>query len=144
VVTFREEDCTITFGKELLPLAYTWSVECGINLDINWESYMLVAEAKMLRAFSARVDGVLVGFSVFFIVSPFRENQELRAQLDALYLAPEYRTAWTGIKFIKFCENCLKIDVTEIMFSSLVKHDYAPVLKYLGYLPIETIHRKRF
>lgn len=81
-----------------------------IPLDPDIERYNLAEEVGLLRCFTARMDGVLIGYGVFGVCMSLRHRTLLEATQDSLYLIPNFRKGRIGIQFIRFMEAELKAE----------------------------------
>jgi hypothetical protein len=105
-----------------------------IPLDPDWDKYKRLADQNMLFIATARADGVLVGYSVFFIIDHMHYRSTKMASNDVLFLHPEHRLGTTGIKLIKFCEReLLQLNVVKVMWHIKFAHDFRKILYRLGY-----------
>lgn len=103
-----------------------------LQLDPEFSRYEQLEKTGFLRAYTARIDGALVGYSVFFL-SPhlhFRKNQF--AVCDILFIDPLHRGF--GLSFIRWCNHQLKMDgAHSIDYYVNVEFDYSIILKRLGF-----------
>lgn len=111
-----------------------------IPLDPDWEFYRT---AKTIRVYTARANRVLVGYAVFFISPNRHYKASIQAVQDILFVLPEYRGR-TGFRLIRYCDEQLKLEGAQVVYQHVkVKHDFGPLLKTLGYEPVDIIHAKR-
>ena len=62
---------------------------------------------------------------------------------DILYLHPDYRKGFAGIKLIKYAEKCIKEDGVSVMTINVKEHkSFGLVLERLNFNPIETVYSK--
>lgn len=114
-----------------------------VPLSPDWKSYAALEHAGLLRIFSAREEGTLVGYCAFFVNYHLHHNKSLVAVNDCLFLHPDYRKGTCGIKLIKFCEDQLKkLGVDKITWHITVKKDFRPILHRLGYVDEEVVVTK--
>lgn len=77
----------------------------SIALNPDWARYAQIEASGALRVFTARDDGALVGYSVFFIsVHPHYADVVL-ASNDVLFLKKSHRTGRAGLRLIAFSER---------------------------------------
>lgn len=144
---FQREQVAQT-AQEVKPLLERhWAVIAAykdIALNPDWEMY-LGAEAKgLLRVYTIRHEGQLVGYQVFFVRSNPHYKQSLQAVQDILWLDPEHRSPTLGVRFIDWCDEQLTREGCQLVYQHVkCKHDFSPILKYLGYEQIETVWCRR-
>lgn len=115
-----------------------------ILLEPDWDFYAIMQEHGRLRFYTARDDGRLVGYCVFF-VSPNRHyKSSIQAAQDILFLHPEYRSAGNGKALILFCDERLREEGVQAVYQhSKVSHDLGPLLINCGYELVDLVHAKR-
>lgn len=115
-----------------------------IELNPDWEFYAAMQEIGRLRFYTARHDGRLVGYCVFF-VSPNRHyKQSLQAAQDILFLHPDYRNAGNGRALILFCDDQLRAEGVQATYQHVkAAHDFGPLLIHCGYQLVDLIYARR-
>jgi len=114
-----------------------------IKLNPCWESYEQLEEGGKLRIFTARDDGVLVGYFVVIVAHNIHYKDHLFAVNDIIYLHQDYRKGFAGIRLIKFGEKCLKEDGASVLTVNTKTHQaFDPVLERLGFNLIERVYSK--
>lgn len=114
-----------------------------IKLDPDWARYDAMEQAGNLIAYTARDEGKLVGYSVFFVNYHIHYNSTLVGQNDVLYLLPEYRKGMTGIRLIKYSIAQLEArGVDKIHWHVKFDHDFRVILERLGFVSEEVIVSK--
>ena len=132
-------------AKELLEMHYD---EIALNkdkikLNPDWESYHTLEELGKLSIFTVRDNGKLVGYFVLLVSNSLHYADHVYAINDIIYVHPDYRKGFLGIRLIKFAESCLKKDgVSIIMINTTMHKDFGKILSRIGYNPIETVHSK--
>jgi len=137
-------DSDIVFGREIaetlfleiIPLILEHyreiAVDMGQPLEPDWEQYRLQDQAGFLRVYTARSKVVLVGYAVFFLRPHQHSVRSIQAFADALYIDPERRGI--GAKFIRWCDDQLKLDGAKVVYHSVTPYcDFSPVLTRMGY-----------
>lgn len=68
------------------------------------------------------------------------------AELDMCWLAPPFRTGWTGYRLLKIVREALKDNGIKVhTINEKLAHPFLkPLLTRLGYKPIETKYAKVF
>ena len=113
-------------------------------LDPDYPAYLVAEDRDRVRVFTARVDGVLVGYGVFFVGNLHYKSSRIATQ-DILFVAPEYRGKMVGFRLIRFCDEQLRGEGIQVIYQHVkLAHDFGPMLGRIGYQPVETIHARRF
>lgn len=114
-----------------------------VQLDVDTAGYDFVDNAGMMRCFTARADGKLVGYSVFFVRRAMTAAL-LLAHQDGHYLAPEFRIGCNGLQMLRFAERALIADGAQLIVQGCkVDHDLGPLFRRLGYQPMDLMFYKR-
>lgn len=114
-----------------------------IKLNPDWESYYELEQRGKLRVFTARNRGTLVGYFVVIVNSNLHYKDHLFAANDIIYLHKDYRKGFTGIKLIKFAEECLKEDgVSVLAINTKVHQPFDVVLERLNFSMVERVYSK--
>lgn len=146
MMEFAREFMCPSLSDEIMPLAvehfkevdpFTDKKQCT---DVrNYEN-----ASDLIRIFTARINGQLVGYAAFIVSKHQHYTDSLQAQQDAIYLSPAARKGPAGIAFMVWCDKALADEGVEIIYQgSSHKRDIGPVLKRLGYEPIETLYARR-
>lgn len=113
-----------------------------LTLKPNLDLYVKCDEAGILRIFTARDKGDLVGYLICYI-RPSLHFQTQDAVQDALYFAPSHR-GHTSLKFLKWCEEQIKNEGVDFIYQHVnVDHDFSPILKRWGYEHLDSVYVKR-
>jgi hypothetical protein len=145
---FAREDST-TVIEEIKPLLTEHYLEIAhykdIELQVDYEGYLRLEKAGILRIFTTRLDGLLVGYAIFKVAYSTRYGKSLQAGQDVLYLAPDYRRGRWGIRFINWCDLQLKMEGVQVIYQhqKLAHPALGVVLQRLGYTPVDTLWAKR-
>lgn len=87
-----------------------------IPLDPDVERYNAMDDAGLLRCFTARDCGRLIGYAIF-ITAPHLHYKSTRiANQDVLFLAPEARNGTTAMRFFDFFEGRLRDEGWQLTF----------------------------
>jgi len=114
-----------------------------IKLNPDWDAYETLEKKNKLKIFTARENNVLVGYFVVIIDFNIHYKDHLFAINDVLYLSKKHRKGFTGIKLVRFAENCLKADgVSVITVNSKAHRPFNKLLEYMRYNMIETVYQK--
>lgn len=133
---------------EVLPLCERHKEEIAhyqdIALDVDVELYERIEQAGMIRFFTARDGGKLIGYELVMVSPNLHYAQSLQARVDVLYIAPEHRRSGSGIRLISFADDALRNEGVQVCYHHVKHaHDFSPVLTRLGYESIETIWGRR-
>jgi GNAT superfamily N-acetyltransferase len=146
-ITYQQE-FLVTTEREARPLLEKHWKEIAINkdhikLNPDWEAYADLEASGNLKIFTARNDGALVGYFVVFVRKHIHYKDHLFAHNDILFLSEPYRKGYTGIKLIKFAEECLKADGVSVLTINTKTHrPFDGVLQRLGFNHVENIYSK--
>lgn len=115
-----------------------------VPIDPRRDVYETMDDAGVLRIFTVRHRGKLVGY-VDYIVNPHMHYQSLRiAGQDLLFLLPEYRSGGVGGGLLAFSEQMLKKEGVHAVTQHVKKAlDFSPLLLATGYAEMETTYVKR-
>lgn len=127
---------------EILPLLHDNHAEAqgktyGTELDPDWDQYRQMEKCGLLKIFTARDDGRLIGYDIF-IVGPHRHAIGSRIAInDMTYVIPEYR-GFTAVMLIKKSDKALR----EMGCSGIARHAQCntqvhELLGRIGYEPGE-------
>ena len=112
-----------------------------VPLDPDWDFYQ---KSPAVRVFTARNEGQLIGYGVFFVAPNKHYKQSIQAVQDILFLLPEYRGGRNGYRLIKFCDEQLKAEGAQAIYHHVkTAHDFGPLLTALGYELVDLIYAKR-
>jgi hypothetical protein len=137
MITFQKEEFHpfISEAKDLLKDHYNEIAQRTdiIKLDPDWKRYTKLYNANRLEVHTAREDGKLIGYSLWFLFYHIHYQHSFTATSDVLYLSPECRKGMAGIKFIKWTtEEIKKRKPQRILFHVKPFLDYGPILERLG------------
>jgi GNAT superfamily N-acetyltransferase len=107
------------------------------------DMYENLERLGMLKLYTARHDGVLIGYNAFVVQRHPHYITTLAAMNDILYVKPDYRKGSIAIKLMSFSEKALKQEgVKLVMMRSKRLHDFSTILKRKGYTEVETVYGK--
>ena len=114
-----------------------------IKINPDWEAYFSLESQGKLDIFTARDEGVLVGYFVVFVYPHIHYKDHLFAKNDLIYLSPSHRKGFTGIRLIKFAEKCLKEDgVSVLVVNTKNRRPFHKVMQFLGFTPEDVEYSK--
>ena len=145
MVKYQQEFLNLV-EDEVAPLAILEWDESGHptqELHINWDEYFRLEEAGHLKFFTARKDGLLIGYFVVLVVVPLTSKFDPMGVYDAVYVHKDYRKSTVGKRLFKFVETCMKEDgIYRVLASSSAKNPIGNFLTRMGYHEIETKYEK--
>ena len=148
MITYQREK-SHDLWEESMPLFERHWEEIAVFKDIplspSKDAYNTLEDVGMLRCYTARDDGRLIGYAVFVITKHLHYSQNVFAMQDVVFVLPESRMGRTGLKLLDFSEEQLKTDkVTLVQHHMKNAHPALGVLlKHKGYSPSETLWTKR-
>jgi GNAT superfamily N-acetyltransferase len=116
-----------------------------ILLEVDWPAYEAAEANGKFRVFTARIDGVIVGYATFFVNRNPHYKSSLQAVQDILFLSPPYRGSTLGYRLIAFAHKALKAEGCQCEYhhQKIAHPALGRLLKKMGYEPIEIIWAKR-
>jgi GNAT superfamily N-acetyltransferase len=140
----RAED----WGEEGLPLFERHREEISqyqdipLNVDLNW--YIEADRLGHLRCYTARLNGDLIGYAVFFLSHNRRYMTSYQAVQDVLFVVPEHRHGRVGLQLIRHAEDALRAEKVQIIYQhSKANREEGKLFEKLGYELVDFIHAKR-
>lgn len=116
-----------------------------IPLQPNYERYTLAESSEALRIFTARVDGTLVGYAIYFVGFALHYAGSLQAHQDILFVHPDYRRSTVGMRLIRHADEALAKEGVQVIYQhSKAAHSIGPILERQGYELVDEIYAKRF
>ena len=115
-----------------------------IPLSPDLEQYHFAEACGQLRIFTARLKGELIGYAIYLIAPALHYSKSLQAKQDVLYLKPEHRKSFTGMRLITFADESLRKDRVQVVFHHVkAAHNFGPLLERMGYELSELIYSRR-
>jgi len=131
---------------EVTPLAVLEWEESGHpteQLNINWDEYFRLEELGYLKFFTARKDGLLIGYFVVIVSAPLTSQHSPIGHYDAVYVHKDYRKSTVGKRLFKFVEDCMREDgIYRVVASSSSINPIGKFLTRMGYNEIEIKYEK--
>ena len=146
-ITYQQESLVTCKSDVRVLLEKHWE-EIALNKEViklnpDWEAYHDLEDTGVLKIFTARDDGKLIGYFVVLCRKHLHYVDHTFAFNDILYLSQEYRKGLTGPKLMKFAEKCLTEDgVSVLVVNTKLHRPFDSLLKWLGYKHIENIYSK--
>lgn len=103
-----------------------------IMLDPDWDKFLVLDKAGIVRLPTVRKDGIMIGYAIFMLYPLIHYKSHTAAVNDAVFLLPKHRGV-VGYKFIKYCHEQMLKEAPRVTWHLKVAHDWGNVLKHLGY-----------
>lgn len=141
---FQREDTSVY--AEMKPLTELHYQEIAhykdIPLEPDIETYKTIEEQGCLRLYTARDEGELIGYSIYFLKNNPHYKSSLQASQDILFIRKDKRGQ--GREFLMWCDEQLKADGVDVVYHHVkAAHNFGPLLERQGYKLIDLIYGKR-
>ena len=104
-----------------------------IKLNPDWKRYEDMERAGVLKTFTVREDGALIGYAIFFVRENLHYNDVLWAANDIVFVRKDKR-GLTGIRLLKYAEQALrKMGCHVVSMHIKREHDWGRLAGRLGY-----------
>lgn len=145
MVEIKQEFIT-QIQDEITPLLQEDWEEIGedhLPLNPDFESYGDLEVNDLLRIFTARIEGKLVGYFVVIYVPSLQSKGKFLAINDTIFVSKAYRGKMIGPRLFRFAEKCVKQDGLDRLYVAITeKNDIGDNLKRMGYNKIESRYEK--
>ena len=130
--------------KILFPIHYDELCETKeFPLDPDYDSYMQLCNANMIKCITCRMDGELIGYATFIIKPHLHYKSWKTAFEDIYFIKKEFRKKHIGIGLLQYSEGVLKsIGVNRVIMHTKVHMDNSGLFEYLGYRITDKIFTK--
>lgn len=119
-----------------------FSNDDDILFDPNVEAFIKLDQSGMLRVYTIRDDGELIGYCIHHVYKHLHYRNSLQSVQDALFIAKKHRGI--GREFISWVDDQLKSEGIDAVYQYVsVNHDYSRTLIGLGYRKIEETFLRR-
>lgn len=145
MINFAREDFTdiVDDIKPTLPLNYNeLATYKDIPLDPNYPMYEQAAKLDLIRFYTARVGGELVGYAVVMILPRHAHYDHPWATSNLFWIHPAYRRSGAGRGLLSFVKKNLVGFVLQIL-SSVDHPDLGELLDSEGFSRVEIVHSLR-
>jgi|TARA_R110000868_G_scaffold408968_1_gene693537 GNAT superfamily N-acetyltransferase len=138
----------LTFKPDAQELLKSHWEEIALNkgkiaLNPDWDVYQTLEDSGKLKIFTVRDDDKLIGYFVVLVGTGLHYKDHVFAVNDVLYLDQDCRKGRTGLKLIKFSEQCLKDDgVSVLSVNTKVHRPFDSLMEYLGFNLVERVYSK--
>ena len=115
----------------------------SIKLNPNWAEYVRLDEAGILKLYTARQDGKLVGYFAVTVNTSLHYQEHKFATNDVIFIHPDYRNGSAGYKLIKYAEDQLiQMGVSLMIMNTKIHQPFDKLLERMGFKQIERIYSK--
>ena len=146
----RETFDTVVGEIETLMQAHYEEVNhhADIPPGCDYEKYRKAEQLNLLRIFTVRIAGLLVGYSIFMVGFSLHYKTSFQARQDTLFIHPDYRQGMTGYRFIKWVDDRLRLEGVQVCYQhhKVLAGDrlnLGPLFERLGYQLIYKMYFRR-
>lgn len=146
MATFADERIRDAW-REAEPLMRAHHEESGLGEP--WEfcpdedRYRKLDDAGLIRVFTARAGGRLVGYSIFLIDRHLHYGRQVWGMQDVLYMDREHRGV-AAVRFMEWTEERLRAMGVQVIGRHVTtRMEYGRTLKRMGYEPREVLWTKQ-
>jgi len=143
-----QHECLPSFKEDIKPLLEKHWEEVAlhqgaIKLNPDWKEYARLDAEGSLIAFTARIDGRLVGYCVLIANRSIHYKDHVFAVNDVVFVLPEYRNTAVGYKLIKAAEeHCKNAGVALLTINTKVHIPFDSLMESMEFDLIERIYSK--
>ena len=143
-------ECLASVKEDIKPLLAKHWLETEPNqntiaLDPDWEQYAVLDQCNILRVFTARDKGDLVGYCVVLIAKSIHHKSHTFASTDVIYIKPEYRKSKTGSDLIHYAEkHCKESGVSLMTLNMKTEFPFDNLMLRMGFNLLERVYHKCF
>jgi GNAT superfamily N-acetyltransferase len=148
MLTFQREPA-YALWYEIMPLLIEHKEEIAhyhdIPLDPDIPAYNQCEEMGMLRCYTARLNGELIGYACFFVKHNMHYKGSLQGLQDVLFVAKAHRHGRVGYRLIKFSEEELRKEGVQVVYQHLKcnRPEIITLFHKMDYEDIDLIVAKR-
>lgn len=114
-----------------------------IELDPDWQGYVLLEVRGILHIITARANGKLIGYYFALVMPNLHYKAVKMSWSDIFFILPEYRRGLTGLKLFTETEKMLKsLGVRKSYVMTKVHLPITIIMKRMAYRFIERIYAK--
>lgn len=146
-ITYQEEKFSACL-EEMKPLFEVHWAEVANHkddrpLDPDYPMYYVLNDHKILRIFTARDEGKLIGYSFWIVANHLHYRTWMYAVADIYWLDPAQRKTGVSFDFFNKTEEWLKsLGVKSVNIQDKVNHSHNSFFGKLGYTPTEQNYEK--
>lgn len=112
-----------------------------LKLDPDMAMYERINENVLL--ITARSDGKLIGYFVWFLLMHPHYRQVSVAEEDLHFLLPEHRRGMTGYNLVKAaCQAAIERGAKLLVSREKIGHEHPALMKRLGFVPTDIVYTR--
>jgi GNAT superfamily N-acetyltransferase len=148
LISVEPYDSVIDDIRPLLPEHWKelalWTDE--IELDPDFEAYRRACDAGVMRIYTVRLGGMLIGYAIFAVIPRHMHYRHRWAINDIIWVHPDHRSFGIGSELCDFFEEDLRRDGPVVIHIESKAHSpmLAALLRSRGYLTMGEGLSKRF
>jgi len=147
-ILFSTERLSPALFAEMVPLITKHFYEISHFKDRKVEPdfihYIAADQARVLRIYTAREAGKLIGYSVFMVTLHPHFKSLTRAHEELLFIDENERKGLTGVAFIAYCDKQLIEGGVQMIYRAVTGHlDFSPLLIRQGYELCDQVYARR-
>jgi GNAT superfamily N-acetyltransferase len=114
-----------------------------IKLNPDWNQYIKLNDAGIIKLFTARKNGKLVGYFAVSVSPSLHYKDHIYAVNDVIFIHPDHRDGSAGYKLIKYAEQRLSnMGVSLMMINTKTHQPFDKLLERMGFNLIERVYSK--
>lgn len=143
-----QEEAAVDVIEEIIPLIEKHWEEIAINKDKislspDFERYIDMNELGILRIFTVRDEGALVGYFLVVCTPHMHYKEHVFAMNDILYVAEHLRGTTVAYRLLRHVENVLAEEGISVLMINMKCHaPFDRLLEGLGYTNTERVYTK--
>lgn len=108
-------------------------------LDIDYKRYFQADEIGLIKCFTARRDGKLIGYILWALAGNLHYKTHFQAHCDIYYLVDEERKGLSAVRMFKEAHKYLKkLGVVSVYYHDKIHKTRRSFFEYLGASAFET------
>ncbi len=111
----------------------------GHPFDPDWGAYDAMESVGALRIYTARDEGVLIGYVVAVVGPGLHSRHSRRAMTDLWYVIPSARGARLGVNLLRWAEDQLLGEGVDLVCHGTRQARVVKLLGRVGYTAQETV-----
>ncbi len=112
-------------------------------LTVNPDEGLYAKAADSLLLVTARCDGALVGYFLWFLIRHPHYQHVSVAEEDLHFLLPEHRRGLTGYSLMKAaCQAAFERGAQLLVCREKIGHEHPAIMKRLGFVPTDIVYTR--
>jgi len=121
------------------------SYQKDFPLDPDREKYRMIQSLGIIKNIALFDNDEMVGYCIFIVIPHLHNKKAIVADVDVLYLKPEYRKGGVGLDFVREIERYAASFNVDVLIHRVKQN--TPALKFIlektGYSELETLLSKK-